>query len=150
MKPLAESRVITLPEGRVRVYERQPPIPPTLALLLEGGRDRTGRPWLPLRVVTRNSLHLRGARSECVREDHRLTTWVEGFQTGSDGVARFLLLQACADCGAVCVRDRSFDSLDQHDPQRRGSARPSRLAPRRRNHVLGWYTGARPRQRQYT
>lgn len=146
-----ESRVLTLPEGRVRVYDRAKPIPPTLELLLNGGRDRKGRPWHPLRIVTRSPMpHLRGARSECSQQIHRLTGWIEGFHTGSDGVARYLRLELCMDCGAVCVRDRSFDTLEKHDPTGRGGARPSRLTPRRLDEVLGWYTGARPRQRQYT
>lgn len=85
-----------------------------------------------------------------MREDHRLGEWVEGFHTGSDTVTRFLALQACRDCGAVCVRDRSIDSLTNYDPDRRGPVRVSPIRERRKDHILGWYTGARPKSRIYT
>lgn len=133
----------TVIEGqRVLVVERKPPIPPTLELLLEGGRGADGRYWTPMRVGYRQPLTLKGARPECGRQEHRTSIWLEGFSTGSDGVARLLSLHACADCGAVCVRDRSVDSLDRLPTGRRPLLR--------RDHVIGWYTGARPRQRVYT
>ena len=132
---------MTIEGQRVRVIERTPPIPATLATLLEGGRDGQGRYWAPLRVVSQLPLRLGGSRPECLREDHRLGSWVEGFHTGSDGETRYLALQACRDCGAVCVRDRSFVSLDRLPT--------GRLPMRRRDHILGWYTGARPSQRTY-
>ncbi len=137
-----ESHVATIDGHRVRVFERTPPVPETLELMLEGGRDKAGRPWSPLRVVVQYPLRLRGARSACLEQDHRLGPWLEGFATGSDLVTRYLHLNACADCGSVCVRDASLDSLDGLD---HGS-----LALRRRDHVIGWYTGARPRQRSYS
>lgn len=130
-------------DGRtVRVIERHPPIPETLDLLLNGGRDRLGRPWTPVRVVASRPVRLRGSSVACAVHDHRLSAWVDGFHTGSDGIARTLRLLLCDDCGAVCVRDVSFDRLP--------GVNPGRLAPRRRDHVLGWYTGARPNQRVYT
>ena len=135
-------RVTTIEGHRVLVVERRPPLPPTLALLLEGGRDAAGRRWGPVRVASRDPLAIAGARQACLEQEHRLRRWVEGFHTGSDGVVRFLSLQACADCGAVCVRDRSFDGLDQLPAGRRPL--------RRRDHVLGWYSGARRNQRVYT
>ncbi len=60
---------------------------------------------------------------------------------GSDGVTRQLRLMACQDCGAVQVRDVSVDTLP--------GLSSGRHAPRRRDHIIGWYAGARPRQRQY-
>jgi hypothetical protein len=133
---------MTIEGQRVRVIERTPPIPASLDLMLDGGRDGSGRYWASLRIVSRLPLRLAGPRPECLREDHRLGAWVEGFHTGSDGETRFLALQACRDCGAVCVRDRSFDTID-HLPT-------GRLPLHRRDHIVGWYTGARPRSRIYT
>jgi hypothetical protein len=130
-------------EGRaVRVIERAPPLPPTLELLLEGGRDREGRPWSPLRVAARRPAHLGGSSRGCVNHDHRLSDWLAGFHTGSDAIVRSLRLLLCDDCGAVCVRDQSFDTLP--------GLSPGRQALRRRDLIIGWYLGARPRQRQYT
>ena len=139
---MTHDRVMTIEGQRVRVIERNSPIPESLDLLLEGGRDGSGRFWAPLRIVSRLPLRFAGPRPECLREDHRLGSWVEGFHTGSDGATRFLALQACRDCGAVCVRDRSFDTIDRLPT--------GRLAPRRRDHLLAWYTGSRPRSRIYT
>ena len=144
MAPVAQDEGrLSVIEGRaVRVFERKRPIAPTLALMLEGGRGPDGHLWNPLRILRRLPLRLLGPRNECLREDHRMVDWVEGFHLCSDAVTRQLRLLACQDCGAVCIRDVSFDSLP-------GLA-SGRLAPRRRDHVIGWYTGARPNQRQYT
>lgn len=137
----SEPRRTTI-EGRpTLVIERNPPIPPTLALLLEGGRDDTGRLWEALRVLARRPLRLGGATSDCLREEHRFADWLEGFHRGSDNAVRQLRLFACQDCGAVSVRDVSHDTLP-------GLA--TRQRPRQKDHQIGWYTGARPRQRQYT
>lgn len=136
-----EKRVAIIEGQRVLVIERTPPIPDDLALLLEGGRDRAGRIWTPLRVISRQPLRLDGTRAACLEQDHRLLPWVEGFHTGSDGISRALHLLACRDCGSVCVRDISFDTLDGLRVGRRGAAR--------RNHVIGWYSGARRGQRVY-
>ncbi len=139
---MPEPRVTTI-EGRpVLVVERTPPIPPTLDLLLNGGRDALGRPWTAMRVVARRPVHLAGSSASCASDDHRLSAWLDGFHTGSDGVSRTLRLVLCDDCGAVCVRDVSFDRLP--------GLSPGRQAPRRRDHIIGWYTGARPNQRVYT
>lgn len=143
MAPVArdEGR-LTVIEGRpVRVFERVRPIAPTLDLFLNGGRGPDGHLWQPFRVLRRFPLRIQGPRPECLREDHRLGEWLEGFYPCSDGVTRQLRLQACADCGAVCIRDISFDTL----PVDTG-----RLAPRRRDHIVGWFTGARPGNRVYT
>ena len=52
-----------------------------------------------------------------------------------------LLLNRCAFCGTVEVRDVSF-----HHP---AGLRSATLAPRRRSDVLGWYSGKRPGGRTY-
>jgi len=137
-----ERRVTVIDGQQVAVFERAKPVPPTLELMLNGGRDTTGRLWQPLRQVVAHVLRVGGARTECAQQEHRLKPWLEGFHSGSDGVTRYLHLDACADCGSVGIRDASYDSLDRL---------PSgRLPLRRKDHLLGWYTGARPRQRQYT
>jgi hypothetical protein len=139
---MTPDRVLTIEGHKVRVIERAPPIPGTLEVLLEGGRDGNGRFWAPLRIISRQPLRLGGPRPECLREDHRLGEWLEGFHTGSDQTSRHLALLACSDCGAVQVRDRSFDSID--------NLPTGRLPLRRRDHLIGWYSGSRPRQRVYT
>lgn len=147
---MSEPRIAVIDGVRARVTERTPPIAPTLALMLNGGRDVRQRLWKPLRVVSRSPLRIIGIPSaSCmasshgsVNDDHRLSNWLGGFVDCSDGVTRYVVLQACADCGAVCVRDRSFDSLDGLPH----GGRPLR----RRDHVIGWYTGNRPASRVYT
>ena len=134
-------RVEVIEGRRTLVTERRPPLPPTLALLLEGGRDPAGRIWNVLRLTARAPLRLTGARASCLGQDHRTAPWLEGWHTGSDLVIRFLHLAACLDCGSVCVRDRSIDSLAQLPT--------GRQAPRRRDHVLAWYSGARPLNRTF-
>jgi hypothetical protein len=147
---VTEPRVAVIDGVRAMVIDRTPPIAPTLELMLGGGRDVRGRLWQPLRVAVRNPVRISGtAAAGCmasshgsVNDDHRLANWLGGFADCSDGVVRYLVLQACQDCGAVCVRDRSFDSLDRLPTGRRPL--------RRRDHVIGWYTGARPSNRIYT
>ena len=131
----------TVIEGRpVVVIERKVPLPPTLALLLEGGRDADGRLWPAMRVLWRHPLHLGGATSDCLAEDHRFADWLGGFHQGSDARTRQLRLMACQDCGGVSVRDVSADVPET----------VTRQQPRHKDHQLAWYTGSRPRQRQYT
>lgn len=150
MNRAPESRVVVIEGQRVLAIERTPPLPPSLSLLLDGGRDAKGRVWAPLRVLrTRPLPRLGGASAGCMGEDHRLVPWLDGFHIGSDRVTRSLHLNVCADCGTVCVRDASFDMLEAHDPQGRGAARPSPLPPRRKDHLIAWYSGSRPNQRQY-
>lgn len=137
------ARTTTIEGRRVLVVDRTPPLPPTLELLLNGGRDRTGRVWSALRVAFRDPLRIGGAARACVsNQDHALRRWLEGFYLCGDGKSRYLSLHACAACGAVCVRDRSVEDLPVRLPAGR--------RPLRRDHVIGWYTGARPRNRVYT
>jgi hypothetical protein len=138
---VADPRVEVIEGRRTLVVERNPPLPETLELLLQGGRDRHGRVWRPLHVTARAELRLQGARSSCLGQDHRLTPWLQGTHIGSDLVIRSLLLLSCLDCGAVCARDRSHDTLDRLPT----GGRPSR----RRDHVIAWYAGARPLNRLY-
>lgn len=136
------SRVMVVEGQRVLAVTRNPPLPPTLALLLDGGRDASGRYWPPLRVIRTRQIRLRGARYECLQDDHRLQAWIDGLHVGSDLVTRSLHLNVCADCGTVCVRDASLDMLD---------GLPTGGRPlRRKDHLICWYTGARPNQRVYS
>lgn len=137
-----DPRVMTIEGRRTLVVERKPPLPVSLKLLLEGGRDDAGRSWTAIRLTIRRPLRIGGARAACGQQEHRLADWLEGFHTGSDGIARYLRLLACTDCAAVCVRDRSIDFLDQLPV--------GRHARRRKDHVIAWYSGARPRQRIYS
>jgi hypothetical protein len=138
---MIEPRVVTIDGRKALVVERHPPLPSELSLLLEGGRDAAGRVWRALRIVGRQPLRLSGARSSCLSEDHRLVPWLDGFHVGSDGVTRSLHLDACRDCGAVSVRDSSFDTLERLPTGGRPLLRKS--------HVIAWYSGARPSQRTY-
>lgn len=145
----ATMRRVVIAGRTVMVRERPRPIPPTLALLVEGGRDARGVRYSPLRTVLREPLRLGGASSACSASsngdavaNHRLRRWLEGFHLGTDGISRYLSLHACADCGAVCVRDRSFDELER--------APAGRRPLRRKDEVIGWYSGARPGRRVYT
>ncbi len=135
-------RVMVIEGRRTLVVERARPIPPKLEQLLEGGRDATGRLWTALRVTVRQPLAIGGWRAACSDQDHRLGLWLEGFHTGSDAIVRYLRLFACSDCAAVCVRDASLDSLP--------NLPAGRQQLRRRDAVIGWYSGARRSQRQYT
>lgn len=143
-------RVAVIEGVRAMIIERTPPIAPTLDLMINGGRDASKRLWKPLRVVIRDPLRIAGNPSaSCVasshgsvNDDHNLSNWLAGFADCADGKVRYLVLQACTDCGAVCVRDRSFDSLDGLPNGRRPL--------RRRDHVIGWYSGARRNNRVYS
>jgi hypothetical protein len=147
---VSEPRFAMISGVKAMIIERTPPIAPTLELMLNGGRDASQRLWKPMRVAIRNPLRIASSPTAAcvassngsVNDAHNLSTWLSGFVDCSDGVARYIVLQACTDCGAVCVRDRSFDSLDDLPSGRRPL--------RRRDHVIGWYSGARRNSRVYT
>lgn len=123
---------VTMIEGRtVLIVERRPPLQSSLEALRRA-----------MKVTLEVPLRRTGARGACVSEqDHRLIRFLEGRHVGLDGVVRDLQLFMCADCEAVCVRDVSIDRL---------ARLPTGSQPlRRRDHVIGWYTGGRPRQREY-
>lgn len=145
-----DPRIAVIEGRRALIVERHPPLPPSLTLLLEGGRGPDGRYWSRLTVTARQPLNLGGAAASCLRDDHRLSWWLDGLHTGSDGMTRSLRLNACSDCGAVQVRDVSFDDLTSHDPLGRGVVASARRPPRRKSLVIGWYSGARPNQRTYS
>ena len=121
-------------EGReTLVVERTPPIPPKLDRLLSELYE----------VRLRADIRPTGTSVQCeTLRTHRFRDFREGRHFGSDGVIRDLRLQMCQDCGAVCVRDVSYDRLPGLSTGRRG--------PLRKDHVLGWYTGARRNHREYS
>jgi len=136
---LAQARIETVDGRKVLVFDPPSPLPPTLEGLLRG-----------LYVTFRADVRPGGAARSCEvpedrgngrPEDHRLVPFREGRHVGRDGVFRYLRLLMCVDCETVCVRDVSVDRLD--------GLRTGRLSPRRRDTVLGWYTGARRNQRIY-
>jgi hypothetical protein len=101
-------------------------------------------------VTFRDDFTLAGARSACdVLREHRFRRFREGRWFARAGLRRGevldLRLAMCQDCGAVRVTDVSYDvSFD-------GERIPlGRRGPNRRNHILGWYSGARPNQRTFT
>lgn len=120
-------------EGQtVAVVERTPPLPRKLSSLLSALTD----------VAVRNDIRPAGATRSCDARIHAFGTLAQGRYTGPDRVLRDLRIQMCRDCGAACVRDISFDVLDGVPIGSTGA--------RRRDLVLGWYTGGRPAGRQYS
>lgn len=126
---MARTEVI---EGRpTLVVETRPPLPPKMPDLLTALRG----------VTYRADFAPAGARAACEMRLHRFQRFREGRHLGLDGVLRDLRLEMCADCGAVCVRDISYDRLPGLQAGRGG--------PARRDLLLGWYSGARRNQREY-
>lgn len=83
----------------------------------------------PMRVV--------GARIACRDAEHDFgRPWIRGVFAGLE-----VKLSRCPYCGTVEVRDVSVDVLE--------GMGPSTLDPRRRDVVIGWYTGRRAGGRQY-
>lgn len=100
-----------------------------------------------LQITFAEDVVLQGARATCeAAREHRLTRFREGRWFARDGVRRGefldLSLRMCRDCGAVQVRDVSFDLLP-------GQRRPAAGPPKRRDHVIGWYSGKRRAGREY-
>lgn len=122
-----QPRVAIIEGRRTLIVERRPPLPARLGDLL--ARLRV----YPIRVT--------GWRSECSDQEHRLVPLADGSYLCPDGIRRDVRVLICRDCEAACVRDVTVDRLP--------GLITGRLAPRRRDHVLGWYSGARRNQRTY-
>ncbi len=133
-----EPRVAVIEGRRALVIERRPPLPGRLGELL--ARLRV----YPVRVS--------GWRSTCSDQDHRLVPLADGSFLCTDGIRRDLRVLICADCEAAQVRDVSIDVLRFTDRRTGrmevGDLRSSRPA-RRKDAVIGWYSGARRNQRTY-
>ena len=102
-------------------------LPAVLPARLDDLLTRIARP-----VVYRIPVY--GASAACERDDHDFRTWIEGTYGGRD-----IRLRKCSGCEGVEVRDVSWG----------GSIGRARLAQRRIDALLGWYTGQRQRGRQF-
>lgn len=131
-----EPRLAIIEGQETLVIERRPPLQPSL--------DRLLGALYHVRVA--RDIRPAGARVACERDrDHRFEVLREGRHVGLDGVVRDLRIQMCLDCGAACARDISFDLAIGGEPVPRGGA-----PAKRRDVVLGWYTGRRRAGREYT
>jgi hypothetical protein len=127
--PAARRDVI---EGRpTLVVQRTPPLPQKLDGLL-GSLTH---------VTYRDDIRPGGTARSCELRNHRFARFREGTHIGTDGIVRDVALRMCVDCGAVEVRDTSYDRLPGLPTGRKG--------PARRDELLGWYSGARRNQREY-
>jgi hypothetical protein len=118
---------------RTLVVERTPPLPSRLDALIAS--------MFSLSV----SIDIKPAGTSVACEQwrtHRFTTIRQGRALCRDRMLRDLRVDMCADCGAVCVRDISYDRLGGLPIGGRG--------PARRDLILGWYSGARRNSRLYT
>ncbi len=128
--PVARMAII---EGQpTAVVERTPPLPAKLDQLIGS----------LFAVSLSIDITPSGAAAACEQRSHPFTTIREGRHFGSDRVLRDLRIQMCPHCGAVCVRDVSYDRLGGLPTGRGGAAR--------RDLILGWYSGARRDGRSYS
>jgi hypothetical protein len=155
----AEAEFTTVADGvRAQVVRGQQLLPPHLTSSAHEGRSAACRcrPLLEqLTTVQQWPVVPRGAREACTQEasalseEHdmrplRLARW-PGAPAALAGQAWQglveLALTMCGFCGAVEVRDISFNAA--------AGLRRGALAPRRRSRILGWYSGKRPAGRIY-
>lgn len=126
------SRLATIEGQRTVIVERRPPLQPRLDGLLSALSP----------VTYRADVRPAGTRAACdIARTHRFARLREGRHLGLDGIVRDLRVLMCQDCGAAQVRDVSVDRLP--------GLRVGRDGPRRRDMVIGWYSGARRNQREY-
>lgn len=127
------TRTILIDGQPTTVVERTPPLPRKLDHLIAA----------LFSVSVSTDITPTGATSACETwHTHRFTVIRQGRHLGPDRVLRDLRIDMCADCGACCVRDISYDRVSGLPIGRGG--------PRRRDLVLGWYSGARRGQRTYS
>lgn len=132
MKALAEPRRMAIDGQQALVVETTPPIPQRLDALLAA----------MFSIIVHEDIRPGGATVACEQlRSHRFGVLREGRHLGSDRELRDLRVEQCRDCGAVCVRDVTFDRISGLPVGRRG--------PLRRDHILGWYSGARRNRREY-
>lgn len=119
------ARYMTIEGRKTLVVENTPPLPKSLDALI---RSMFG-------VTVSNDIRPTGASVACDQwRTHRFDVLREGRALGLDRVLRDIRVEMCQDCGAVCVRDISYD--------RRSGLPVGGAGPRRRNLILGWYSGA--------
>lgn len=133
---MTEPRLATI-EGRPTIVQR---VDTGLPRKLEGLLNEMAA----FGFTYRADPQLAGARTACtVLREHRWTRFREGRWYARRGIrvgqVLDLHLRMCADCGGVEVRDVSYDRLAGLPIGRGG--------PSRRSHILGRYSGARPRGR---
>lgn len=129
---MTESRIATIEGQRTLVVERTPPLQPKLDALLGA----------LVAVTYRADIRPSGASVRCeVEREHRFLRFREGRHVGLDAVVRDLDLRMCGDCGAVAVHDVSYDRLP--------GLPTGGQALQRRDHIIGWYSGARRNRREY-
>jgi hypothetical protein len=129
---LAEPRTTTIEGRTVLVVERTPPLQANLDGLLRS----------MFAVTRREDIRPTGAAAQCERANlHRWAVLREGRHYGLDRTLRDISVEMCRDCGSVMVRDVSFDRLP--------GLRVGASGARRRNVILGWYTGQRAAGRTY-
>lgn len=136
-----------MPEPKIENIEGRKTVVAPTGSGLPGKLDELLSQMAAFRFTYRADIALAGARPACtVWREHRLVRFREGRWFARDGIRRGqvldLSLRMCADCGAVQVRDVSYDLLG-------GQARPASGPPKRRDHVLDWYSGKRPAGREY-
>lgn len=133
---MTSSRIAVIEGQRTQVVERTPPLPPRLDALLAA----------MFSLTVKVDITPAGAAAQCsALRVHRFAVIREGRHLGTDRVLRDLRVEMCRDCAAVCVRDISYDRLE--GPL--AGLSHGRRGPRRRDHILGWYSGARRNQREY-
>lgn len=125
-------RTILIDGAPTTVVERQPPLPAKLDQLIAR----------LFSVTVSTDITPSGATNACDLRMHRFATLREGRYLGPDRLLRDLRIEMCPHCGACCVRDISYDRVSGL-PIGRGGLR-------RRDLVLGWYSGARRNQRVYS
>lgn len=121
----AEPRIIRVADGVLAEVVERTILPRQLEALLG-----------ELRMARSQPARLLGTRRACVDGEHELASWRTGLWAGRD-----LRLSLCAYCGAIEVRDVSFDILP--------GIKAGRGGLRRRSDVLGWYSGKRPLGREF-
>lgn len=143
-----EPRSVQFADGEWGMEVLRRELPPHLSKEEHMGRRLArcypdGSPCRPLleeiRVTRQSAVRVRGVRSECLDDRHASEHWLSGRYRDMD-----IELHVCVFCRLVHVRDRSFDILIDQAPD----GRTKRLTPlgmeRRKNDVLGQYTGVRP------
>ena len=132
MSAVAAPRRLTIEGQQAVVVETNPPLPQKLDQLLAA----------MFSITKREDIRLAGAARQCEQDrTHRFGILREGRHLGLDRQLRDLRVEQCRDCGAVCVRDITYDRVTGLPVGRRG--------PLRRDHVIGWYSGARRNRREY-
>lgn len=130
---MSETQII---DGQRAVVIRQAkPVPQKLTELLDA----------MFAVTYRDDIVPGGMSTACDLRNHRWKRFREGRHLGLDGIVRDVALRMCADCGAVDVRDISFQTSLDGERVPLGGRGPNRIDAH-----IAFYTGARRRGRTYS